>query len=145
MLRNQFDPDLCGRIFRIAAVVFAFMVVLEFIFFLTVKSTKCPGWQAPAEKQSGSVWILWAFATIWTLHISYRAVTWRQASRKILDQIEWARQTYVPGTNPTWFTDPTQFKAMCTVKNNINMIMVLVLVGSAIFVALPILTRIGCF
>jgi hypothetical protein len=93
----------------VAAIGFVAMVLLEFIFFLTVKSTKCPGWQAPTEKGSGSVWVLWVFATTWTLHICYRAVTWRQFSRKILDHIEWGRSTYLPGTNPTWFTNPTQF------------------------------------
>ena len=141
---NQFDPEFCGRIVRIAAICFVAMVLLEFIFFLTVTSAKCPGWQTPMEKEGGAVWILLLFATFWTLHISYRAVTWHQASRKILDQIEWGRRTYVPGTNSTWFTDPTQFKAMCTVKNNMNTIIILVLVGSGFFVALPVLTRIGC-
>jgi hypothetical protein len=142
---KQFDPDFCGRVVRTAAICFVLMIVLEFLFFLTVKSAKCPGWQAPMEKQSGGVWAILLFATIWTLHIAYRAVTWRQLSCRVLDQIEWARQTYVPGTNPTWLTDRTQFKAMCTVKNDINTIMVLVLIGSGVFVALPVLTRIGCF
>ena len=121
------------------------MVVLEFIFFLTVKSAKCPGWQTPSEKESGSVWGTWVFATFWTLVISYHAMTWRRFCRKILDQNEWGHQTYVPGTNPTWLTDPTQYKAMCAVKNNVNTIMILMLVGSVFFVALPVLTRIGCF
>ena len=121
------------------------MVLLEFIFFLTVKSAKCPGWQTPSEKESGSVWGTWVFATFWTLVISYYAMTWRRFSRKILDRIQWGHQTYVPGTNPTWLTDPTQFKAMCAVKNNVNTIMILMLVGSVFFVALPVLTRIGCF
>jgi hypothetical protein len=136
-LKNQFDPDFCGRITRIAAICFVAMVAL--------KSTKCPGWQTPTEKQGGSVWVLWVFATFWTLNISYHAVTWRRFSRKILDHIDWARQTYVPGTTPTWFTDPTQFRAMCAVKNDANAILIVVLIGSAFFVALPVLTRIGCF
>jgi hypothetical protein len=142
---NQFDPDFCGRVLRIAAVCFAAMILLQFIFFFAVKSVKCPGWQAATEKESGSVWGLWVFATLWTLNIGYHALTWRRHSQKIRDQIEWARQTYVPGTNPTWFTDPTQFRAMCTAKNDVNTIMIMVLVGSGLFVALPALTRIGCF
>jgi hypothetical protein len=144
-LQNQFDPAFCGRIIRIAAICFVAMVVFELVFFLTVKSTKCPGWQAPTEKQGGSVWVLWVFATFWTLNISYHAVTWRRFARKITDHIDWARQTYVPGTNPTWFTDPTQFRAICAVKNDLNGILIVVLIGSAFFVALPVLTRIGCF
>jgi hypothetical protein len=144
-LENKFDPDFCGRITRIAALCFVAMVVFEFAFFLTVKSTKCPGWQTPGEKEGGSVWVIWAFATFWTLNISYQAVTWRRFSRKILERIDRARQTYVPGTNPTLLTDPAQFRAMCTVKNNTNRILTLVLVGSVFFVALPVLTRIGCF
>jgi hypothetical protein len=141
---NQFDPESCGRILRIAAICFVALVVLEFIFFLTVKSAKCPGWQTPMENESGVVWMILLFATFWALHISYRAVTWRRFSRKILDQIEWGRRTYVPGTNPTWLSDWTQFNAMCAVKNNMNTIIIVVLVLSAIFVASPVLTRIGC-
>jgi cellulose synthase/poly-beta-1,6-N-acetylglucosamine synthase-like glycosyltransferase len=143
--QNQFDPEFCGRLTRIAAICFLAMVGLEFVFFLTVKSTKCPGWQAPTEKQGGSVWVLWAFATFWTLNISYHAVTWRRFSRRITDHIDWARQTYVPGTNPSYLTDPTQFRARCAVKNDANGILIIVLIGSALFVALPALTRIGCF
>lgn len=142
---NQFDPDFCGRISRIAAIAFVAIIVLEFIFFLTVKSAKCPGWQAPTEKGIGAVWVMWLFATIWTLVIGYHALTWRQFSRKILDHIEWGRSTYLPRTNPSWLTDPTQFKAMCAVKNNMNTILIFVLVGSGFFVALPALTRVGCF
>ena len=142
---NNFDPDFCRRILQAAAVGLIALLALELIFFSTVQSVKCPGWQAPTEKQSGSVWVIWLFAAIWTLHIGYRAVTWRRLSRKILDGIEQARETYVPGTNPTWVTDPTQFKAMCTVKNNFNAIFVLGLIGSGVFVALPVLTRVGCF
>jgi hypothetical protein len=142
---SQFDPELFRRTLRIGAICLVAMVLLQFIFFLTVQSGKCPGWQAPAEKASGSVWIILVFATIWTIHISYRAMTWRRDARKIADQIEWARKTYVPSTNPTWLTDPTQFKAMCTLKNNMNAIIIAVLVGSGFFVALPALTRISCF
>jgi hypothetical protein len=142
---NNFDPNFCGRILQAAAIGLIVLLVLELIVFSTVQSAKCPGWQAPTEKQSGSVWVVWLFAAIWTLHIGYRAVTWRRSSRRILDRIERAREIYVPGTNPSWVADPTQFKAMCTVKNNINAIFVLVLIGSGVFVALPVLTRIGCF
>lgn len=142
---NQFDPEFCGRILRIAAICFVAMVVIEFIFFSTVKSAKCPGWQAPVERQSSGVWAVLAFSTIWAVYISYRAVTWPRLSQKILDQIEWARQTYLPGTNPSPLIDRSQFKAMCTVKNNINMIFVLALIASGLFVAMPALTRIGCF
>lgn len=142
---NQFDPEFCGRILRIAAICFVAMVALEFILFSTVNSTKCPGWQGPNEKGSGGAWAILVLAAIWTLNISYHAVTWRHSSREILDQIAWARRTYVPGTNPTWLTDRTQFKAMCTLKNNMNTLIILALVGSAFFVALPVLTHISCF
>jgi hypothetical protein len=142
---NNFDPEFCGRIQRATAIGLIAILVLELIFFSVVQSDKCPGWQAPSEKQSGSVWVVWCFVAIWALYISYRAVTWRRESQKILEETERARKIYVPGTNPTLLTDPEQFKAMCTVKNNMNTTCVVVLIGSAVFVALPVLTRLGCF
>jgi hypothetical protein len=142
---NQFDPEFCGRMLRLAAVCLTAMAIFEFVFFLTVKSTKCPGWQTPTEREGGSVWVILLFAAIWSLHISYRAVTWRRFSQKILDHIDWGRRTYVPGTKPTLFAEPKQFKAMCATKNNLNTIIIFVLLGSGIFVALPVLTRLSCF
>jgi|HubBroStandDraft_4_1064222.scaffolds.fasta_scaffold02175_4 hypothetical protein len=136
---GQFDPEFCGRIARIGAICCVVIVTFEFIILLTFKSTKCPEWQFPTENRSASIWIFWVFVTIWTLNVGYHAVTWRRFSRKILDQIDWAQRTYVPGTNPTWFSDPTQFKAMCAVKNNTNMIIVVVHAASVVIVALPML------
>ena len=141
---GQFDPDLCGRIVRAAAICFASVVILELVVLLALKSTKCPGWQVPTDKGTVSLWVPWGVATFWTLNICYHAVTWQRFSRRILDQLDWARQTYVPGTNPTWLTNPTQFKAMCTVKNNINMLIIAVQVMSVLPVALPILTATRC-
>ena len=141
---NQFDPDFRGLVLSITAISLAAILVLELFFLSTFGSAKCPGWQVSESKDGMSLWILWVFGAIWTLNIGYHAVTWRRFSRKILDQLEGARQTYVPGTSPTWFTDPIQFKAMCTVKNNINRLILVVSVGSAFPVALPVFTALKC-
>jgi hypothetical protein len=141
---NQFDAEFCGRIIRIAAVCFVVALVVEFVFFSLVKSANCPGWQTPTEKEGGMVWAIWLIAAVWTFNIVYHAFRWHKFSRKIIDTIEWGTRIYIPGTNPTWLTDPTQFKAMCAVKNDANSILIAVLIGSAFVAALPVLTRIGC-
>jgi|SRR5215469_4406701 len=141
---GQFDPEFCGRVTRIAAICFVLIVLLEAILFLTVQPDQCPGWQIPTKNGSMSVWGFWALSAFWTLNIAYNAIRWRRASRKILDQIEWARKVYVPGTNPNMFTNRAQFKAMCTLKNNLNMIIAAVCLGSVLFVCIPLLAAIDC-
>lgn len=87
----------------------------------------------------GPTWPLIAITGFWTLNIFYRAVTWRRSTRKIIDQINWGKATFID-TNPppTWYQNWSQFRAMCAASLDLNALSVAVALGSVLIAAVPV-------
>jgi hypothetical protein len=137
---EHFDPQSCGTVCRIAAIASVTIALCAAILLITVEPSRCPGWtfrtSAGAEL---SIWMIFAIASLPVAFVlSYYAVTWRRFAQHLLDQIRWGERTFVPGTEPTWYGDWSQFIAFCARSLDFNSLFVIVMAGFVLFTTIPI-------
>jgi hypothetical protein len=74
------------------------------------------------------------------------AGTWGRFAKRVLDQIHWGEETFVPGTEPTWYGDWTQFNALCARSLEFNSLFVCVMAAFVVCAAAPLVAMaINCF
>jgi hypothetical protein len=139
-MNGRFDPEFCGRVCRAAATVCLALIFGTAIFVITAQSSKCPGWWIPGTgAPSTSVLGLLAITGSWGLVVTYYAVTWKRFAQRVIDRIQWSEQTFVSGTRPSWYSDWSQFNAMCAASLDFNILFVVVMIVSVLIVAVPLL------
>ncbi len=142
---RNFNPQFCGTAVRIGAIVCVLIVSVGIVLLSTVdpSATRCSGWVIPGDSVSVPVWI-WGFVLIsgfWTLVVSYYAVTWRSFSQKISDKIDVAERTWISsgelnlwGGRQSWM----EFNLNNARNINFNGLLVVVIIASAFFAAIPL-------
>jgi hypothetical protein len=148
---RNFDPSFYGTAIRIGAVICALIFVGEIAVFLMIDSsaTRCPGLIVSGSRSSQPVhlWILVLFAGLWTLNIAYHAVTWRRFASNLETKIDIAERTWVSSEQFNFWqrswTDLKhvwkEFNAFLARRVNFNSLIVIVLVASVAFVAVPLI------
>jgi hypothetical protein len=145
---EHFDPRSCGTICRIAAIACVILALCSAILLTTVDPSKCPGWTFPTSAgQEISIWAIFAITSLpLALVVSYHTVTWGRFAKRVLDQIHWGEETFVPGTEPTWYGDWTQFNALCARSLEFNSLFVCVMAAFVVCAAAPLVAMaINCF
>jgi hypothetical protein len=93
-----YDPNFCGRVVRLAAVVCLAWLAIEIgiLTFIDPAEGKCPGWTIHAENgQATSLWLIVAlFTAAPGLWICFGALRWDFFSQKIYDQAAGTHETF---------------------------------------------------
>lgn len=128
---TNFDSRFCQIVIAIGVVACVAILLSEIAALVTVDPprTRCPGWNLVAKNGTiTSLWWIVAMSGAWTLWISYHAVRWKHFAKKIEDYI--ARKM-------TDHIEQGQFDGSLLL--NINQLLILVMIGSAVFAALPVI------
>jgi hypothetical protein len=137
---GRFDPDFCGRILRVGAILCVALVLITAALLAVARPSRCPAWAFPADDGSSlPAWPLLLFTGFWALVVTYYAVTWRRFAEHVLDTARWGEGAFLRGTQPTWYGNWTQFHAMCAALAHYNKLCVATMVGSVLFTAVPLI------
>ncbi len=143
---HNFDPVFCHTVVRIGAIVCALIVASEIVLLMTIDSstTRCPGWVIVGDSASQpmSLWVFVLFSSVWTLIVSYYAVTWRRFAQKILSKIDVSERTWVSSDGFNFWRSSyawKEFNALAARSGNLNSLLVLVMIASAFVAAIPLL------
>jgi hypothetical protein len=142
---RHLDPQYCGMIMRIGAVACVILVLcaVAVLTLIDPSSTRCRGWLiAPENGTSVPIWGFVAIAAGWTLVVCYYAVTWRRFAQRLIETIEWGERTWVTKTTfslQDLWEDWDQLHALCARSINSNHFVLLVMVASAVFAAIPLI------
>jgi hypothetical protein len=144
---KNFDPQFCGTFFKIAAVICIIFVLCTALLLTTANSSTCPGWWMPTSHgESESAWIPFAMTGLWTLNVSYHAITWQRFAQRVVDRIQSGERTFIKGTKPSWYGDRDQFQAFCASSINFNWLFSVGLFLSILIAASPLIEiAIRCF
>jgi hypothetical protein len=134
---ENFDPQFCGMLCKITAIVCVALTVSAFIGLMTL-SSKCLGWTAHM-RQGGTphVWGSFIITAPWSFWIAYNALKWPRFAWRVYDQIQSGKQTLMDPQANAWL----MWRAMNT-QQNINTIFLLVCTFSVFFSAIPLFVMI---
>src|SRR5262249_33981223 len=143
--QKHLDPQYCGIVMRIGAVACVILVLCEVALLTLIEPshTRCRGWLIAAENgTSVTIWGFVAIAAAWTLVTCYYAATSRRFAQRLIDTIEWGERTWVTKTTfglRDLSEDWDQFYALCARSINSNHSIVVLMLASAFFTAIPLL------
>jgi hypothetical protein len=113
---GRFDPQFCQRVFWVGAIICLALTLCAGILFVTFNPSKCPGWTYPRypgrDETPVPIWPAIAITGLWTLVVSYHAITWKRFARRVLDEMKWGERTFGAETQSNGFFHLTQLRAM---------------------------------